>query len=96
MDEARISVAHQVGALVDETQPVDLMAVRLADGDGPEVLEALIRDASSQVRPGGRVVVAGGSTAIARLVKLLGRNKTLRVEGRKRKKGSAVLTMRAP
>jgi hypothetical protein len=96
MTEERISVAHQVGALVDDVRPVDLIAVRLADGDGPEVLEALIRDASSQVRSGGRVVVAGGSTAIARLVKLLGRNKALRVEGRKRKKGSAVLTMRAP
>ena len=96
MSDERISIAHQVGALVDEAQPVDLMAVRLMGGDGPEVLDALIRDASSQVRPGGRVVVAGGSTAIARLVKLLGRDKTLRVEGRKRKKGSAVLTMRAP
>ena len=96
MSEERISVAHQVGALVDEGQPVDLIAVRLNGGDGPEVLGALIRDVSSQVRPGGRVVVAGGSTAIARLVKLLGRIKALRVEGRKRKKGSAVLTMRAP
>jgi 16S rRNA G1207 methylase RsmC len=96
MPEERISVAHQVGALVDEAQPVDLIAVRLNGGDGPEMLEALIRDVSSQVRPGGRVVVAGGSTAIARLVKLLGLSKALRVEGRKRKKGSAVLTMRAP
>ena len=96
MSEERISVAHQVGALVDDAKPVDLIAVRLMGGDGPEVLEALIRDASSHVRPGGRVVVAGGSTAIARLVKLLGGNKALRVEGRKRKKGSAVLTMRAP
>lgn len=96
MAEERISVAHQVRSLVDETQPVDLIAVRLAGGDGPEVLEALVRDTSSQVRPGGRVVVAGGSTAIARLVKQVGRDKNLRVEGRKRKKGSAVLTMRAP
>jgi 16S rRNA (guanine1207-N2)-methyltransferase len=96
LSEERISIAHQVGALVDEAKPVDLIAVRLTGSDGPELLEALLRDVSSQVRPGGRVVVAGGSTAIARLVKLLGRDKRLRVEGRKRKKGSAVLTMRAP
>ncbi len=96
MSEDRISVAHQVGALVDEAQPVDLIAARLSDGDGPEVLAALIRDASSQVRSGGRVVVSGGSTAISRLTKLLARDKKLRVEGRKRKKGSAVLMMRAP
>jgi hypothetical protein len=72
------------------------MAVRLGGGEGPEVLEALIGDAASQVRSGGRVVVSGGSTAIARITKMLGQEKRLRVEGRRRKKGSAVLMMRAP
>jgi 16S rRNA (guanine1207-N2)-methyltransferase len=96
LPEERISVAHQVGVLIDDDQPIDLIAVRLGGGDAPEVLEALIGDAASQVRSGGRVVVAGGSTAIARITKLLARDKRLRVEGRRRKKGSAVLMMRAP
>ena len=96
LPEEQISVAHQVGALIDDGRPIDLIAVRLGGGDGPEVLAALIGDAASQVRSGGRVVVSGGSTAIARITKLLGRDKRLRVEGRRRKKGSAVLMMRAP
>ncbi|MCX8214926.1 MAG: hypothetical protein OTJ97_10560, partial [SAR202 cluster bacterium] len=96
LPEERIPVAHQVGVLIDDDQPIDLIAVRLGGGDAPEVLEALIGDAASQVRSGGRVVVAGGSTAIARITKLLARDKRLRVEGRRRKKGSAVLMMRAP
>ena len=96
LPEEQISVAHQVGALIDDGRPVDLIAVRLGGGEGPEVLEALIGDAASQVRSGGRVVVSGGSTAIARITKMLGQEKRLRVEGRKRKKGSAVLMMRAP
>ena len=96
LPEEQISVAHQVGALIDDGRPIDLIAVRLGGGDGPEVLAALIGDAASQVRSGGRVVVSGGSTAITRITKLLGRDKRLRVEGRRRKKGSAVLMMRAP
>ncbi len=96
LPKEQISVAHQVGALIDDGRPVDLIAVRFGGGDGPEVLAALIGDAASQVRSGGRVVVSGGSTAISRITKLLGRDKRLRVEGRRRKKGSAVLMMRAP
>lgn len=90
--EQTILTSHQAG-LPDMSQKVDLIVGLLREGEGTMAAEGLVRQAAAQLMPGGRLIVAAGSTPVTRLEKFAKAQKQFRVEKRKRDKGQSLLIL---
>lgn len=91
----RVNLAHQVGIPHEPGGRADLMAGVLREYEGPAAVAAAVEGGAARLAPGGALVVAGGSTAVARLVAHLRTRKTLRVEERRKRAGHGLLVLRA-
>ncbi len=90
--EGGIPLVHQVGMALPG-EPVDLVAGVISSGEGPTVVDWMVREASRGLAPDGRMVVACSSTIAARLVRGVKRNGVLRVQKQRRKRGNRVLIL---
>jgi len=88
-----ITLSHQVGVQARDEQRADLIAGVLREEEGPEGVAATIRQAAEQLSPDGTILVAGSSTAVTRLEKLVRSEKLLGVRKRKRSKGNSFLIL---
>jgi hypothetical protein len=95
-DAATVLLAHQSGAHLAGAAPVDLVAGALRDDERPATQARLVDEAAAQLAPGGLAVVAGSSTAVARLEATIRERRLLRIAARQRRKGRGVLIMRRP
>ncbi len=77
---------HQVALLPPTTAP-DLLVGRLREDEGPEAMAYGLAQAASRMRTGSRILVAGGSTPVTRLMKSRQVGRHARVVKRKRRKG---------
>ena len=91
-DGSSISMRHQSG-LADGELAYDLIVAEMRDAEGPRVIGAQFRQAASQLRPGGRMVIAANSATITRLSSLCKRERLGSIEARKRRHGSSVLVV---
>jgi 16S rRNA (guanine1207-N2)-methyltransferase len=92
--EGRVTLSHQVGLRGAGLPPVDLIAGILREEEGPAALAATIEQAAAQVVPGGSIVLAGSSTAVTRLVSVVGSKKLLAIKKRGRSRGKSWLLLR--
>jgi 16S rRNA G1207 methylase RsmC len=91
----RIALAHRAGLAGEDGERFDLIAGVLPEHEGQAALRAGIDQAAARLAPGGALVVAGSSTAAARLVAHLRTRKGLRVAERKKRGGTSLLVLRA-
>jgi 16S rRNA G1207 methylase RsmC len=91
--EGRITTSHQVGTVMDGMRPIDLVAGVLRGGEEVAEHALIVEQGARELLFAGHVLVAGGSTAITRLLKQLRSARRLTVESRKRRKGSSVLRL---
>jgi 16S rRNA G1207 methylase RsmC len=88
-----ITLSHQVGIQARDQQRADLIAGVLREEERPEGMAAIMRQAAQQLSPDGTILIAGSSTAVTRLEKLVRSEKLLRVRKRKRSKGNSFLIL---
>jgi 16S rRNA (guanine1207-N2)-methyltransferase len=90
----KINIYHQVGLGRKNKEKVDLIAGVLRD-EGKEAIFLTIRQATEQLSPEGMIIVAGGSTAITRLVNQIEEDGRLRLKARERRRGQSLLVLEA-
>ena len=90
--EGSIGLHHQIDLVPSDDSP-DLILGLLREEEGPDVIEASLVSAASQLRSGGLILVGGGSTPITRVLnsKVIGR--TLRAGKRRRHKGNSTVVL---
>lgn len=93
--EGSINLFHQAGIVINEKRPVDIIAGILREEEGPEAMGLLLKQAAGQLSPGGIIVLAGGSTAITRLVSLAQADNRLKVKERIKKRGYSRLALKS-
>jgi 16S rRNA G1207 methylase RsmC len=91
----RLELLHQVRVEPADVENVDLALAVLRERQPAAVSEFEIRALAAGLRPRSRLLVGGSSTAITRLESAFGRDRVLRIVGRKRNKGHSVLEMAA-
>ena len=77
----------------DNPGQVDAIVGAFREGDAPEAVAMAVKQLAERLSPGGRLLVSATSTQVARLIRGLGSQKLLRVEGERRKRGNAVLVI---
>lgn len=88
--DEKIDMLHQVDINANTREKTDLIIGMLREEEGTGAASLLLRQASEQLSSRGVVLVAGSSTAIARLVGTV-RAVRLRVKGRIKKRGYSLL-----
>lgn len=88
-----VTVRHTVGAPPDGPE-VTLVLGALREDEGPAAVARTVEDGAGRLEPGGRILLAGSSTALSRLVAHLRRGRALRVEDRTRRGGFGRLLLR--
>ena len=89
-DPTRTSVYHRVDMGREEPR-YDLVVADLGGDDGAEVMAARCRQAIDRIASGGRMVVAGSSPTITRLIDMCQSERLITVSERKRRRGSSAL-----
>ncbi len=89
---AALESAHQVG-MVPEDGTFDLIAGLLRETEGPEILAHDLRGLKQHLSREGHLLLAGSSTAITRLEKVVRTEKLLRVASRSRNQGRSLLVL---
>jgi len=85
-----ISISHQVGLERRAAKKLDLIAGVLRD-EGREADLWILRQASEELKPGGTMIIAGGSTAITRLAASIEKEGQLSIRSRERRRGYSLL-----
>lgn len=93
-DRKRTSADHRAD-VGREGPRYDLVVAEMGDEDGPEVMAMWFRQAVDRLAPGGRIIVAGSSAAITRLIKICRAERLLTVTERRRRRGSSILVAAA-
>ncbi len=88
----RIAILHRVGLEREGKEKLDLITGILRD-EGREANLWILRQATGELKAGGMMILAGGSTAITRLASSIEGEKRLRIRERKRRRGYSLLTM---
>ena len=88
----RIVLWHQVGMAREAKEKLDLIAGVLRD-EGREANLWILRQATGELKPGGTMIIAGGSTAITRLASSIEEEGRIRVKGRERRRGYSLLML---
>jgi SAM-dependent methyltransferase len=91
----RLQLLHEVRVEPGEMEDVDLAVAVLRERQPAAVSEFEIRALAAGLRPRGRLLVGGTSTAVTRLESAFARDRVLRIVGRKRNKGHSVLELAA-
>jgi 16S rRNA G1207 methylase RsmC len=92
----QILTSHQVGLDGAAVAGADLVVAALREKEPPEAAAASVRLAATELPPGGRLVVAGSSTAVTRcLARLPGDRGRVAVRDRRRKKGFSAVVLEA-
>ncbi len=86
----RISMSHQVGMARGAKEKLDLIAGVLRN-EGREANLWILRQASEELKPGGTMIIAGGSTAITRLAASIEKEGQLSIRSRERRRGYSLL-----
>ena len=87
----RVLLRHQTTVLPADVEGVDLLVAALRDGQPNAITEHELGSALAVLRPPGRVILGGSSTAVTRLESRLGGIGPLRIIARKRNRGHSVL-----
>jgi precorrin-6B methylase 2 len=87
----RVLLRHQTAVLPADVEGVDLLVAVLRDGQPNAITEHELGSALAVLRPPGRVILGGSSTAVTRLESRLGGIGPLRIIARKRNRGHSVL-----
>jgi 16S rRNA (guanine1207-N2)-methyltransferase len=90
----KINISHQVGLERKDKEKVDLITGVLRD-EGKEAIFLTIRQAIEQLSPEGKIIVAGGSTAITRLINQIEGEERLCIKARERRRGQSLLVLEA-
>jgi 16S rRNA (guanine1207-N2)-methyltransferase len=88
-----IEVRHQVGVDLHRADDVDIIAGVLREEEGQEALLQTLEQALSNLSAGGTVLVAGSSTAIARLGTRMQTEGRLHIKGRDKWRGYSLLAL---
>jgi ribosomal protein L11 methylase PrmA len=91
---ANVGLFHQAGIKINTEEPADLIAGIPREEEGPEAAGLLLKQAAGQLSPGGIIILAGGSTAITRLVGMAQAEKQLKVKDRIKKRGYSRLALK--
>jgi 16S rRNA (guanine1207-N2)-methyltransferase len=86
----RIQISHQVGLERKDNEKVDLVVGVLRD-ENKEAISWMIHQAIEELNDDGMIIIAGGSTAITRLVTLIEQEGWLRIKARERRRGYSIL-----
>jgi 16S rRNA (guanine1207-N2)-methyltransferase len=89
----RVTLSHQVGLLAKGPEQADLIVGILREDEGPAGVALTMRQAARQLSPEGTVLVAGSSTAVTRLERVVRAEKLLTIRRRKRTRGTSLLVM---
>jgi 16S rRNA (guanine1207-N2)-methyltransferase len=87
----QIKLYHQVGLETDDKEKIDLFTGVLRE-EGKEANRLTVRQAGAKLAPGGRIIVAAGSTAITRLVDSM-ESEGLSIKKRERRRGHSLLVL---
>ena len=90
----KLYILHQVGMERKNKEKVDLIAGVLRD-EGKEAIFLTVRQAIEQLSTEGTIIVAGGSTAITRLVTQIEEERRLHIKIRERRRGQSLLVLEA-
>jgi 16S rRNA (guanine1207-N2)-methyltransferase len=88
----KINIYHQVGLERKDKEKVDLITGVLRD-EGKEAILLTIRQAIEQLSTEGRIIAAGGSTAITRLARFVESQGQLHINIRERRRGHGLLVL---
>ena len=88
----RIALRHQVGMDGGAKEKLDLIAGVLRDGGRGANLR-IFRQATEELKPGGMMIIAGGSTGITRLADSIEQEKRLHIKSRGRRRGYRLLIL---
>jgi len=89
----RVTLSHQVGLVARDHGPADLIVGVLREDEGQEGVALTMRQAAEQLSREGTILVAGSSTAVTRLERLVRAEKLLRIKKRKRHRGNSLLVL---
>jgi 16S rRNA G1207 methylase RsmC len=91
--EEQVVLHHQAGLARPGSEQADLIAALLREEEGPEAIAATIAQAAQQLAVGGTMLLAGSSTAVTRVERLLQSTRSLTVRRRTRSKGYSLLQL---
>jgi hypothetical protein len=90
----RVELHHQPGDVAIPGPPAGLIAGVVDEDEGTTAVAATVAAAGDALAPGGRLLLAGSSTAITRIEKHVRARRTLVVEERTRRRGASLLVLR--
>jgi 16S rRNA (guanine1207-N2)-methyltransferase len=90
----KIHILHQVGLGRKDNEKVELIAGVLRD-ESKEAIFLAIQQAIERLSHEGKIIIAGGSTAITRLVTQIEREGRLRTKAQERRRGQSLLVLEA-
>jgi 16S rRNA G1207 methylase RsmC len=88
----KINLSHQVGVEPTGQEKYDLIA-GFPGEEGRQAMFLSTRQAVERLSPGGSLIVAGGSTAMARLADRVKSEGELRIKARERRRGYSLLAL---
>lgn len=89
----RVSISHQVGIEPQSKDKTDLIIGVLREEEGRDATLATFDQAVGQLSPGGKIVMAAGSTAITRLTNYAESSVQIRIRTRERWRGNSLLVL---
>jgi 16S rRNA (guanine1207-N2)-methyltransferase len=88
----KISMRHQIGLNREDNEKCAFMAGVLKD-ESKEVNILILQQATEGISPGGRIVMAAGSTVITRLADYIEKKRQLHIKARERRRGYSLLVL---
>jgi 16S rRNA (guanine1207-N2)-methyltransferase len=89
----KISVSHQVGIELKSAAKADLVIGVLREEASQKANSIILDQATTQLSPGGMIILSAGSTAITRLVDYVASQGLLRTKTRERRRGYSLLAL---
>ena len=92
--EERVALLHRVGFSMDVGDKVGLVAGVLREEEGPQAVFETVKYASRYLIPGGLMLLAASSTAVARLIEMIKSETSIKLMERTKRRGYCLLVMK--
>jgi 16S rRNA (guanine1207-N2)-methyltransferase len=93
---SHVLALHQVGLDTENVAGFDLILGVLREDEGKEATFLLVDQAAASLVDKGKILIAGGSTAITRITAYVRSQGLLRIKGREKRRGYGLLALEKP
>jgi 16S rRNA (guanine1207-N2)-methyltransferase len=90
-----VTMKYAVGFSMNEGEKADLIAGVLREEEGQKAVFETVKKAAGFLAPDGVMLLAGGSTAMTRLIEMLSSEELLEVVDKKKRKGYCLLKLKS-